>query len=303
MGDPRLACSSASSARLLRWACRGSICSVCRSIGAGDGGALDDRIRNQPRAIVADCDRVDGPARVAWRSPTWRSPARALGSVAFVGVGLSLATSGHAATAPPEWLTRPALFVHGVGVAFWLGALVPSRRAGRGGNRTCCHRCCIAFRRRHAGRRRAGADRPGACDHPARKHLRAGRHQLRHHPLDQARVGDAAARAGRAEPLLAHAGACDGLPLGTANCAIDPARVYAAPSASSPWSPAGASRRRRVRSPREAPLAIHIHTDKAMFQVLVSPGKVGVGRFRAAADERRCQPVADEGNDADAEPA
>ena len=29
----------------------------------------------------------------------------------------------------------------------------------------------------------------------------------------------------------------------------------------------------------ETPLAIHIHTDKAMFQVLVSPGKAGVDDF------------------------
>ena len=48
-----------------------------------------------------------------------------LTGVAIGLVGLSLATSGHAATAPPQWLTRPSLFLHGVGVAFWLGALAP----------------------------------------------------------------------------------------------------------------------------------------------------------------------------------
>jgi hypothetical protein len=48
-----------------------------------------------------------------------------------------------------------------------------------------------------------------------------------------------------------------------------------------PWWPAGASRRRRACWPAAAvpPLAIHIHTDKAMFQVLISPGKVGVDHF------------------------
>jgi copper transport protein len=51
--------------------------------------------------------------------------ARALSAVAMVGVGLSLASSGHAATAEPQWLTRPSVFVHGVGVAFWAGALGP----------------------------------------------------------------------------------------------------------------------------------------------------------------------------------
>ena len=50
---------------------------------------------------------------------------RGLTSAAMVGVGLSLASSGHAATAPPQWLTRPSLFLHGVGVAYWVGALAP----------------------------------------------------------------------------------------------------------------------------------------------------------------------------------
>jgi copper transport protein len=53
------------------------------------------------------------------------SVARTLSALAMAGVGLSLALSGHAATAPPQWLTRPTLFLHGVGVAFWAGALVP----------------------------------------------------------------------------------------------------------------------------------------------------------------------------------
>src|SRR5207249_4495980 len=50
---------------------------------------------------------------------------RALSALALAGVGLSLAASGHASTAPPEGLTRPAVFLHGIGVAFWLGALAP----------------------------------------------------------------------------------------------------------------------------------------------------------------------------------
>jgi copper transport protein len=53
------------------------------------------------------------------------SRARTLSALAMAGVGLSLALSGHAATAPPQWLTRPTLFLHGVGVAFWAGALMP----------------------------------------------------------------------------------------------------------------------------------------------------------------------------------
>ena len=52
----------------------------------------------------------------------------------MAGVGLSLASSGHAATASPQWLTRPVVFFHGVGVAYWVGALAPlvamARRRG-----------------------------------------------------------------------------------------------------------------------------------------------------------------------------
>ena len=51
--------------------------------------------------------------------------ARTLTAFAMAGVGVSLAASGHAATASPQWLTRPSLFLHGVAVAYWIGALAP----------------------------------------------------------------------------------------------------------------------------------------------------------------------------------
>jgi copper transport protein len=63
-------------------------------------------------------------AYYAWKSPSIRL-ARLLTSLAMAGVGLSLAASGHAATASPQWVTRPSLFLHGVAVAYWIGALAP----------------------------------------------------------------------------------------------------------------------------------------------------------------------------------
>jgi copper transport protein len=60
----------------------------------------------------------------AWQSPRV-SMARVLSTIAMAGVGLSLAASGHAATASPQWLTRPSLFLHGIAVACWVGALAP----------------------------------------------------------------------------------------------------------------------------------------------------------------------------------
>lgn len=63
-------------------------------------------------------------ARYAWQSPTMTT-AWVLTSLTMIGVGLSLATSGHAATAPPQWLTPTLVFVHGIAVAYWVGALAP----------------------------------------------------------------------------------------------------------------------------------------------------------------------------------
>ena len=51
--------------------------------------------------------------------------ARGLALLGLLGVGLALSLSGHASTAQPQLLSRPALFLHAVCVAFWIGALLP----------------------------------------------------------------------------------------------------------------------------------------------------------------------------------
>lgn len=48
-----------------------------------------------------------------------------LGLLAAGLAALSLALSGHASAAAPQWLTRPAVFVHAGGVLLWIGALLP----------------------------------------------------------------------------------------------------------------------------------------------------------------------------------
>jgi copper transport protein len=61
--------------------------------------------------------------------------ARALTLVGLLGIGLALSLSGHAGTVAPRSLTRSAVFLHGVCVAFWIGALIPlvvAIRAGEG---------------------------------------------------------------------------------------------------------------------------------------------------------------------------
>jgi copper transport protein len=51
--------------------------------------------------------------------------ARGLALLGLLGVGLALSLSGHASTAEPQFVSRPALYLHVVCVAFWVGALLP----------------------------------------------------------------------------------------------------------------------------------------------------------------------------------
>lgn len=50
---------------------------------------------------------------------------RWLGLFAYCLGALSLALSGHASAAEPQWLTRPAVFLHLAGILAWIGALLP----------------------------------------------------------------------------------------------------------------------------------------------------------------------------------
>lgn len=50
---------------------------------------------------------------------------RLLAILAWLGLGAALAASGHASAAEPQALTRPAVFLHGIGMAGWAGALPP----------------------------------------------------------------------------------------------------------------------------------------------------------------------------------
>ncbi|OWJ56310.1 copper resistance CopC/CopD family protein [Inquilinus limosus] len=49
----------------------------------------------------------------------------AIALLAVAATGTALAASGHASAAAPQILTRPAVFLHAVGIAFWAGALLP----------------------------------------------------------------------------------------------------------------------------------------------------------------------------------
>ena len=51
--------------------------------------------------------------------------ARSLSLLGLIGVGGALTASGHASTAEPQWLMRPSVFFHVIGLVFWIGALCP----------------------------------------------------------------------------------------------------------------------------------------------------------------------------------
>ncbi|MGY0573668.1 copper resistance CopC/CopD family protein [Bradyrhizobium sp. RDM12] len=203
---------------------------------------------------------------------------RALAALAFVGVGLSLAMTGHAATAPPEMLTRPAIFFHCLGVAFWIGALAPLT---------------------------ALVSKPTAGTLPL----------LNRFSRIAMPVVAALASTGlllaiiQLEKLSALVETSYGIilsvKLGLVLCLLALAavnRFRLTPALSGDHKAAPALKRsillecgaalgifaivagwRFTPPPRtivpETPLAIHIHTDKAMFQVLVSPGKAGLDDF------------------------
>ena len=54
-----------------------------------------------------------------------RADAKLFALAGLACVGAALAASGHASAAEPQWLTRPMVFLHGAGIAFWAGALLP----------------------------------------------------------------------------------------------------------------------------------------------------------------------------------
>ena len=73
-------------------------------------------------ATTAACALLAGLASFAGKSPL---VARGWALIGLLGVGLALSLSGHASTAAPQLVSRPAVFVHGVCVALWIGSLLP----------------------------------------------------------------------------------------------------------------------------------------------------------------------------------
>ncbi len=206
--------------------------------------------------------------------------ARALSALAIVGVGLALAASGHASTAPPQWLSRPMVFLHGIGVAFWIGTLAP----------------LVTLARRPSGSLLAILNRFSRLAVPVVGVLVLTGLILATVQLESFRalietkyglilstklalvvvlLGFAALNRFRLTPALA-VDPSNNSPLVRsilAECVV----VVAILALVAGW--------RFTPPPRSlvtaiaTPLAVHIHTETAMFQVLVSPGAVGTDSF------------------------
>lgn len=204
--------------------------------------------------------------------------ARAVAVVAFAGVGLSLAMTGHAATASPEVLTRPAVFFHGLAVAFWIGALAPLAALLSKPtpavlpllNRFSRVAVPVVAALALTGLTLAiiQLEKPSALVETSYGLILSVKlalvmlllvlAALNRTRLTPALAKDQGAVSTLKRSILLECGAALGIFAVVAGWRFTPPPRTIVP---------------------ETPLAIHIHTDKAMFQVLVSPGKPGVDDF------------------------
>ena len=218
-------------------------------------------------------------ARIAWRSPTM-AIARLLTAVAMAGVGLSLATSGHAATASPQWLTRPAVFIHGVAVAYWVGALVPLIALGRQSKGAVLP---VLYRFSRIAVPVVGAlvvtgFTLAVIQLESLDAINATQYGLIL-SIKSILVAILLGLAGLNRYLLTPAVAAD--PPNTRplvrSILVECVVVVAILAVVAGWRFTPPPR--ALSASAQAPLAIHIHTEKAMAQVLVSPGRVGSDDF------------------------
>jgi copper transport protein len=205
---------------------------------------------------------------------------RLLAALALAGVGLSLAATGHAATAPPQWLTRPTVFLHGIGVAYWVGAFAPliamavspgpvllpalnrfSRIAVLVVGMLVLTGLTLAVIQLESFR--ALVETKYGLILSTKLVLVIGLLALA--ALNRFRLTPAIA----VNPTATH-------PL-VRSIAFEGAIAVAILAAVAGWRFTPPPR--SLAAVAETPLAVHIHTEEAMFQVLVSPGTVGTDSF------------------------
>ena len=218
-------------------------------------------------------------AAVASRSATV-TIAWVLTSVAMLGVGVSLAASGHAASAAPQWLTRPSLFLHGIGVAYWVGALAPLAVMARRRNDTLpsvLHRFSAVAVPLVGILVLSGLalaiiqlESFGALIE-----TRYGIILLVKLALVVVLLAFAALNRFHLTPIVA--ADYENTDELRGSIAIECVLVLVILAVVAGWRFTPPPR--ALNAAIEAPLAVHIHTENAMFQVLVSPGAVGSNGF------------------------
>jgi len=204
--------------------------------------------------------------------------ARALAVFALAGAGLSLTVSGHAATASPELLAWTAIFIHACAVAFWLGALMPLAilvGQAKGGALPALNRFSrvavpVVALLVLSGLALAIVE----LENPsALVNTTYGLILLAKLVLVVVLLTLACLNRYRLTPALA-ANPGASWPL-RRSILLECATTLAILAVVAFW--------RFTPPPRsllpETPLAVHIHTEKAMFQVLISPGKTGQNDF------------------------
>lgn len=63
-------------------------------------------------------------AALSWKA-THSASQKWLAALALILLGASLASSGHASTADPVWLSRPSVWLHVVALTLWIGSFLP----------------------------------------------------------------------------------------------------------------------------------------------------------------------------------
>jgi len=220
---------------------------------------------------------------------------RACSLAAMTGVGLSLAWSGHASAAAPQWLTRPAVFLHAVGVAYWIGALIPLAFAVREDPA----RALPVVRRFSTGALAAVAVLTltglvlAVVQVAAPANLAGtdyGRVLIAKALLVVLLLGLAALNRVRLTPALAVPGGSGGTWL-VRSVAVEIVLSVAIFGVVGLWRFTPPPRALAAAAEAAVSASVHLHSPRIMAQVTLSPGRPGMTRARIAVASGRAEPI------------
>jgi copper transport protein len=208
---------------------------------------------------------------------------KGLSLAALVGTGVAFAVSGHASSAPPQWLTRPAVLVHGVAVAYWIGALAPLvvlLRRGEPGIPKIVRRFSDIAVPAVAALAVTGAVLAWiqVRDPAALLATAYGRILIAKVGLVVALLALAAINRSRLTPALGRGGAAERRL--AASVVAELVLAASILGLVGLWRFTPPPRAFPVESPAERPAVAHLHASQAMAEVVLDPGRVGPTRAR-----------------------